>query len=173
MTLARWSRLTTLLGALLVPTLVGCGKTCPRTWSRIKKCAGEGAPTAVDQDAEQAFRQQCKKLDKARLKRCLDKDDCPAFQRCLGRATRMAAGQGNLCTRVYAKALACEKSKDRVPKLDDTQQRQEFDARCAQVEPSVLERCLRETDCEDFERCGKRAFKGLKRHKRAEPDPTE
>jgi hypothetical protein len=174
-------RIGTVGGALLLLVLAaglaGCGKTCPRTWTRMKKCAGEGA--ALDDDAEAAFRKQCKKLDKKRLKTCLGKEDCADFERCLGKASapKGAESPEALCQRTLRRGLDCEgrKGRKRTAELDDPKVKELFMEMCRKADHQRLRRCLEnEEDCKSFERCAEGAFRDrdVKRRKRAEPDPV-
>jgi len=171
----RWTAVVlTLIAAW---ALTSCGKTCPKTWTRMKKCAGEGAN--LDDEAEAAFRKQCKKLDKKKLKRCLGKEDCADFERCLGRASapRSAESPEALCERTLKRGLDCEhrKGKSRGAELDDPKVKELFMDMCRKANQSVLRRCLEEEeDCKSFERCAEGAFrvKDTPRRKRSEPDPV-
>ena len=167
-----------LLALIAATGLTGCGKTCPKTWSRMKKCAGDSA--ALDDDAEAAFRKTCKKADKKKLKRCLDKEDCADFERCLGKAStpRAPASPEALCERVLKRGLTCERKKggNRGAELDEPGVKALFMDMCKKADHQRLRRCLEEEeDCKSFERCAEGAFRvsggGRKRDDTPVPPP--
>jgi hypothetical protein len=143
--------------ALALVAVAACSKTCPRTWARIKKCAG--ADRSLDADTEQAFRERCKKLDKPRLKRCLAKDGCERFQTCLAQAEGAAPGRTvvdrrSLCDRAIERALRCETSSAKI----DSETRRLIDDMCKKVRPEALTECLDREECKEYQRCLSRAF---------------
>jgi hypothetical protein len=75
----------TILSLSLGGALIGCGDPCEKTFKRWKKClkkaAGEEGVKEADKNKDE-FMKVCKKK-KDTFKKCLDKDGCKEFDRCI------------------------------------------------------------------------------------------
>jgi hypothetical protein len=63
--------------------LTGCGDPCEKVVKKVDKCFGKDKDIGeMLGELKKVYRKSCEK-DKAHAKKCLKKDSCKAFEKCL------------------------------------------------------------------------------------------